>query len=775
MMNLVYYYKKNKKKKMLKKRSQITVFIILGIIISSVFFFLFYITYSSSSIKTAKQVEKTAYQLLETSSLKYYIQTCLDDSTSEALELIGKQGGFIYNYQEGSIISINISQLEYQGTNITSHIFKPLSSSVYDDYRYPCLKESQFCLSTGNLCCCTPSQSSCCAFIGDSCYKNYNHTWRFNSPNIGRNLDQKTSTSQRISLELCKANNSITSSYGCICNKFCNISIEKQLESYILNKTKKCINLSVFNEYNLSVGEIKTNVTIGLNDVHVILDFPLIIKLRNQQPIKKIVNFYSYQPIRLLQMYQLAYDLVAKDLGNISYDILIDGREEINKEPERYGYMDIIRKYPYVPATDSVVIINDTKGDSLLNGRPFVFQFGRENRIPAIDHISYYTINCDNSLKEMYDVCVNVNEEIKIMPIVYDPDEDEISITYHGWKSNRGFSYGLTYPPDTPSNIWEESDYYNNPAYCVYPNGKLMNKTCANYTTNAGDIGNNNKLVVLATDSSGNMDFQIVTVLVNNIPSPQIYYNLTSSPTACNLRIKNPGITEVIGGHAINGFGYGLTAGCNELPFPPPNDKYDFIWKFAPPLLPGPIPYFKQSGVGCNEGSFSTIFTTKTDVYVKVKDIGAENDSSSLEITVWNDNDGDKYCYNNIDNPAELLGGGRIDANSSFDCDDNNPNVYPKKQDEYCDGIDDNCDGVIDEGFDYDGCTQKCQAKKFPTNQPLVWTHNGGVHNCCGDDTGNPYFEPAAFSQYESNEVSCSDGIDNNCDGDIDSADADCP
>ena len=100
-----------------------------------------------------------------------------------------------------------------------------------------------------------------------------------------------------------------------------------------------------------------------------------------------------------------------------------------------------------------------------------------------------------------------------------------------------------------------------------------------------------------------------------------------------------------------------------------------------------------------------------------------------------------------------------------LDCNDSNPNVNPGAA-EKCNGIDDNCDGNTDEGFNV-GMT---------CTDGLGICETSGTYVCTGDGLGTECNAVPGTPQVEgpAEDPTCDDELDNDCDGDADGADPDC-
>jgi hypothetical protein len=99
-----------------------------------------------------------------------------------------------------------------------------------------------------------------------------------------------------------------------------------------------------------------------------------------------------------------------------------------------------------------------------------------------------------------------------------------------------------------------------------------------------------------------------------------------------------------------------------------------------------------------------------------------------------------------------------------IDCDDNNNTVYPGA-DETCDGVDNDCNPGTDDGSGeswYLNATNCGQGECISTGQ--LECIGGDMFDTC--TPGLPSEDP---------EISCDDGLDNDCDGFTDTDDSDCP
>ena len=145
--------------------------------------------------------------------------------------------------------------------------------------------------------------------------------------------------------------------------------------------------------------------------------------------------------------------------------------------------------------------------------------------------------------------------------------------------------------------------------------------------------------------------------------------------------------------------------------------------------------------------------------------------SASLKLRVWDlpftfaADKADWPMFQN--NPAntgnfhkDLDGDGYLNL---IDCNDNDPTIHPTAIEDCSDGIDNNCSGLIDVA---DPDAVNCPLTCTDADNDLFYVEGGGCGPIdCND--ADPFTSPGAT------EI-CTDGVDNDCDGFIGSADDDC-
>ncbi|MBW2986542.1 hypothetical protein KY333_04195 [Candidatus Woesearchaeota archaeon] len=362
------------------KKAQITVFIIIGIMLLLGTALLIYVVSLKPAQKSETDVASQSLRKSAVQPVKEYVLSCLDVVSSDALELVGKQGGRLFVSQGGitpdpTDSELGVRFLEYDYVLLPYSIVPPEGTAgifFSSIPKYPWISFPYLDDKTSDI-----------GFFGLVQY-----------PALYREIDGEL-----------------------VAN-----SIQEQLETYISNNIGKCtIWSNKFAGFNITTGTPNTTMVIAENRTHLkheeyisfVLNWPITIKEISSDAETTINEFSVNHPIAFGRIYYTVKDILEQDVSNVSYEPGTTDSYFITINN------DVFNK-------DDVIVYQD--GKYKLKAKPYEFRIARKNRAPGI-----YWIDQDEIDKSAY--CVNIvkfvlqDKKLKASPDLEDDDIFPVNVT----------------------------------------------------------------------------------------------------------------------------------------------------------------------------------------------------------------------------------------------------------------------------------------------------------------------------------------------------------
>jgi hypothetical protein len=417
------------------KKAQITVFIIIGVLVIIAFGITFYVGTKMSQRIEGKETQQRLEQI-GIQPIQDYVTTCLSLATTEALSLIGRQGGALYQKQYG----LTKDYIEGEGEFYVKYTDPQLGIL---DVSYLVLPPTG---NVGNLFFSDPPEYPFPGFpypAGETkpLFTGYYGTSKL--PPLYKTLptDKPCTKDEDCQPDNCKDN---------FCWKTVQESLQENLETFIARKTTTCANWQTFEDkgYQITSGTAIANIlfaekqqvekfieagAFGEQQITIELLWP--IEIATPGGDKTIIKDFAIKiPVRLVTIYYTVKTMIDGDVTDISFKPTGTGAFTTTTIP--YGY-------------DSFIILKDTQ--STVANKPFEFWIPRKNRRPALWQIG---------TEALKDVTLHVTPEgkgtrLRIIKIsdeesqlqfddpcpegqlpyltlkASDPDEDEIKYSIH--------------------------------------------------------------------------------------------------------------------------------------------------------------------------------------------------------------------------------------------------------------------------------------------------------------------------------------------------------
>jgi hypothetical protein len=386
------------------RKAQLTLFIILGLVIVSIFGFVFFATGEVQRIRAERQAEKIVNELLETTALQFYINLCTEQAVKEGIDILSKQGGRLAPNQPGALLqSPEVSYLQ-QTPKRAYHVSYGIKRDILPLPQYPCRNFPNSELAP-----------AFCAYVAGDV--------RFESVKFGVvNLPA-----------LCKSR-----AEGCTAveGSDTRISVQAQLESFISEYVKECVDFSSISElnqtYDVQEGNVSSEITFSDRDVVAIVNFPIIVTPPAQQPVIRLITFHTTLPSRFKTLYSIARELVRRDVEEFRgapYFSVKTNFTDVLKS--RFGTQDVgigIEVQKNVRGFDSFVRLTDLAAEP---ENELSLQFLIANRPPVLSYI--YPPEPRLAPCGVYDLVVRENSDLVLTPNAFDTEEDALSYSYSGW------------------------------------------------------------------------------------------------------------------------------------------------------------------------------------------------------------------------------------------------------------------------------------------------------------------------------------------------------
>src|SRR3989338_4440817 len=314
------------------KKSQVTAILIISIIIV--------IAVASILLLTRHQAKKTASQetmeskevQLDIQPIRNFVERCLSLTAKNGLLLLGRQGGKIFESQNGPVPDYNDAQqgllyIGYKGSKISYNIAEPRFLSGKYSVEIPAYPWQTFPIDNGVR-----------TFAAKSFFCSNK------LPPLNRTFESK--------------------------------SMQEQLEAYSLGAIGTCLDFSVFEQqgFTIKAGERKISAAINDNDVTFSMNFPMEIGSITEER-TEITDFTYKLPVRLGKLHAFANGIIENDINNANFSINgTSGQDSFHIDVVHDAY-----------EKDDIIIITDKK--STIGNSVYEYIFARKNRNPALFYI----------------------------------------------------------------------------------------------------------------------------------------------------------------------------------------------------------------------------------------------------------------------------------------------------------------------------------------------------------------------------------------------------